>query len=1118
MNQMTHSGFSLQPQGPAFPPMPGGMPPPQQHQQQPPAFPSMPGGFPPQQQQPPSIPNGMPPPQQHQQQPPAFPSMPGGFPPQQQQPPSIPNGMPPPQQQQQPPAFPSMPGGFPPQQHQQQPPAFSSMPGGFPPQQQQLPAFPSMPGGMPPPQQQQPPAFPSMPGGMPPPQQQQPPAFPGGMPPPQQQQPPAFPGGMPPPQQQQPPAFPSMPGGMPPPQQQQPPAFPGGMPPPQQQQPPAFPSMPGGMPPSQQQQPPAFPGGFPQQQPGAFSSMPGGFPTGPPQPQRQRLDPDMMPSLVQVADDDQNTRSGLFPTGFPHAESPPLVSTEIIAQDQGNANPKFMRSTLYAVPQTNDMTKATQLPLSLAICPFAKLHQSEYPPPVIDLGDIGPVRCQRCKAYMCPFMEFVDGGRKFRCPFCHANTPVEDGYFAHLDHTGRRTDIQHRPELFLGSYEFVATKQYCKNGISPKQPAFIFMLDVSYNAVRSGMVELFCRNIMDMLRELPRENFREGPSSMRIGLATYDQTVHFYNLSQPNRAEMLVVSDIADVFVPFVDGFLVEFEQAESALSVCLREIVNNFAQTRITETALGPTIQAGLDALRSADRAGKLFIFHTSLPVLEGAPGQLKSREDRKLLGTDKEKTILSPATDFYAKLGEECVKWGCAVDLFLFPNAFVDVASIAPAVSTTGGIVYKYQYFDAERDGERFLADLRHDITREVAFDVMMRLRTSTGIRPTGFHGAFFMQNTTDIEVAALDADKAVQIEIKYDDKLDERESAYFQMAVLFTSCGGQRRLRVHNLSLPISTDYAQLYRLIDEDCLATHLFKQAEQTLREKTPKEMRDELTVRCAQMLAAYREKCSESAPLGQLILPECAKLLPLHVNCIERHDALNGGAEITVDDRAWMMSLVPSLSVLATAHLLYPRIYPLTALGSPQQQQPTDEAPTNGGGGSTGVPSGNGTTFHSLGSSSWEEEDALVSDTTIDGEQQQRVVEVPAQVRASFDYFQPQEAYLIENGLVAFVYVGREVPQEWLHNVFGISSVTHLDTEKHELPKRPNAHSTALRKLWLWANMGRERRLKLFIVKDGDALEAWMKKFLVEDRYAQTANSYVDFLCAVHREIRSILS
>ena len=83
--------------------------------------------------------------------------------------------------------------------------------------------------------------------------------------------------------------------------------------------------------------------------------------------------------------------------------------------------------------------------------------------------------------------------------------------------------------------------------------------------------------------------------------------------------------------------------------------------------------------------------------------------------------------------------------------------------------------------------------------------------------------MQNTTDIELGALDCDKSVQIEIKYDDKLDEKEFAYFQVAILFTSCGGQRRLRIHNISLPVTSDYGNIYRLIDEECLTTHLFKQ-------------------------------------------------------------------------------------------------------------------------------------------------------------------------------------------------------------------------------------------------------------------------------------------------------
>lgn len=88
--------------------------------------------------------------------------------------------------------------------------------------------------------------------------------------------------------------------------------------------------------------------------------------------------------------------------------------------------------------------------------------------------------------------------------------------------------------------------------------------------------------------------------------------------------------------------------------------------------------------------------------------------------------------------------------------------------------------------------------------------------------------MQNTTDIEVSAIDCDKSVQIEIKYDDKLDEKEPVFFQAAILFTSISGQRRLRIHNLSLPVTTDYNQIYRLTDHDAVVTHLFKYGKKIL--------------------------------------------------------------------------------------------------------------------------------------------------------------------------------------------------------------------------------------------------------------------------------------------------
>ena len=48
---------------------------------------------------------------------------------------------------------------------------------------------------------------------------------------------------------------------------------------------------------------------------------------------------------------------------------------------------------------------------------------------------------------------------------------------------------------------------YCifQNGMLPKPPAFIFMIDVSYNSVKSGLVHLLCQNLKEnILQYLPK--------------------------------------------------------------------------------------------------------------------------------------------------------------------------------------------------------------------------------------------------------------------------------------------------------------------------------------------------------------------------------------------------------------------------------------------------------------------------------------------------------------------------------------------------------------------------------------------------------------------------------------
>ena len=203
-----------------------------------------------------------------------------------------------------------------------------------------------------------------------------------------------------------------------------------------------------------------------------------------------------------MADDKAAHNTGEFVTNE-KGKVPPLVTTHFLTRDQGNSGPRMMRSTMYSVPDNPDMKKQTGVPLGLVMCPMAEPAPGEYPAPVVNLGELGPVRCLRCKAYMSPFMTFTDGGKRFQCSFCKATTEVPQEYFQHLDHTGQRMDKYERPELCLGTYDIVATKDYCRDSKPPSPPGILFAIDVSYPMMKEGIVHLICQNMKDILKDLP---------------------------------------------------------------------------------------------------------------------------------------------------------------------------------------------------------------------------------------------------------------------------------------------------------------------------------------------------------------------------------------------------------------------------------------------------------------------------------------------------------------------------------------------------------------------------------------------------------------------------------------
>ncbi|KAM6120508.1 protein transport protein Sec24D [Pterocles gutturalis] len=798
---------------------------------------------------------------------------------------------------------------------------------------------------------------------------------------------------------------------------------------------------------------------------GSQLSYPGAFPGGPAQlvgPQQKKLDPDSIPSPIQVIENDKAARGGQIYATNTRGQVPPLVTTDCIIQDQGHASPRYIRCTTYCFPSSSDMAKQARIPLAAVIQPFALVPPNEAPLYVVNHGETGPIRCNRCKAYMCPFMQFIEGGRRYQCGFCNCINNVPPFFFQHLDHIGQRVDHYERPELSLGSYEYVATLDYCRNNKPPKPPAYIFMIDVSYRNINSGLVKLICDELKTLLDKLPREE-QEESSAIRVGFVTYNKVLHFFNVkSSLAQPQMMVVSDVGEVFVPLLDGFLVNFQESRSVIINLLDQIPEMFADTNESETIFAPVIQAGMEALKAAECAGKLFIFHSSLPTAE-APGKLRNRDDKKLLNTDKEKTLFQPQVNSYEALARDCVANGCCVNLFLFPNQYVDVASMGLVTMYTGGTLYKYNNFQLSSDSLQFLADLRKDIEKKTGFDAIMRIRTSTGFRATDFFGAIYMNNTTDVEMAAVDCDKAVTVEFKHDDKLNEDSGALIQCAVLYTSISGQRRLRIHNIGLNCSSQLADIYKTCETDALINFFAKSAFKAILSQPLKTVREILVNQTAHMLACYRKNCANPSAVSQLILPDAMKVLPVYMNSLLKSCVLVGRPEIPTDERAYHRQLVMSMGVADTQLFFYPLLLPI----------------------------------HSLD---------LKSDT------------IPAAVRCSEERLSEGGVFILANGLSLFLWLGVSVPPELIQGLFNVPSFAHINTEATLLPDLDNPFSQKLKSVLEHIQNQRPYTMKLIIVKQREQPEMLFRQLLIEDKSIYGGASYVDFLCCVHREICQLLS
>ncbi|KAB8260455.1 protein transport protein sec24 [Aspergillus pseudonomiae] len=776
-------------------------------------------------------------------------------------------------------------------------------------------------------------------------------------------------------------------------------------------------------------------------------------------------DPHLMPPqpVAQAAQAPRPVLNHLYPTDlltqpFNVAEldypPPPIVlpqGTSVYPSPTANCPPKYVRSTLNAVPTTHSLLKKSKLPFALVIQPYGALHDAEDPVPVIPDQVIS--RCRRCRSYINPFVTFLDHGHRWRCNMCNLTNDVPQAF--DWDTTLQRpADRALRPDLNHAVVEFVAPQEYM---VRPPQPlVYLFLIDVSYASVTNGLLATSARCIKETLERIPNADRRT-----RLGFIAVDSSLHYFSIprdgSENSDPRMLVVSDLDEPFLPIPGDLLVTLSECRENIETFLDKLQEMFQNTQNNGCAMGSALRAGYKLI--APVGGKMTVLSSSLPNI--GHGALTMREDKKVLGTSKESGLLQTANSFYKSFAVECSKAQVSVDMFLFSSQYQDVASLSNLPRYTGGQTYFYPGWNAARgeDAIKFAREFSEYLSSEIGLEAVLRVRATTGLRMSTFYGNFFNRSSDLCAFPAFPRDQAYVVEVAIDETV-AKPVVCMQTAVLHTTCNGERRIRVLTLALPTTQSLADVYASADQQAIATYFSHKAVERALGSGLDPAREALQAKAVELLATYRkELAGGSVSGGGLQFPANLRGLPVLFLALIKNLGLRKSAQIPTDMRSAALCLLSTLPLPLLMQYIYPKMYSL------------HDMPDNAG---------------------------------LPDEQTGEIV-LPPPVNLSSERVVPYGLYLIDDGQTQFLWVGRDAVPQLIVDVFGLADKSQLRVGKQNLPDLDNDMNQRVRAV---IEKSRDHRSKgcgsivvphLYVVKeDGEpGLRLWAQTMLVEDRADQ---------------------
>jgi protein transport protein SEC24 len=183
-----------------------------------------------------------------------------------------------------------------------------------------------------------------------------------------------------------------------------------------------------------------------------------------------------------------------------------------------------------------------------------------------------------------------------------------------------------------------------------------------------------------------------------------------------------------------------------------------------------------------------------------------------------------MTASSNFYKTFAGECTKSQVCADMFIFGNQFADVATLNVIPRFTGGQTHFYPGFNASNQGDalKLKEEVISLLSEQVGLEAVLRTRCSQGIVCRAFYGNCTTRVPDIMALPNVPRDQSYCIELGIEEEI-QSSFAHFQTAMLYTTCFGERRIRVMNLCLPVTKSISELYTSVDQVAIARTLCHQ-------------------------------------------------------------------------------------------------------------------------------------------------------------------------------------------------------------------------------------------------------------------------------------------------------